>query len=125
MNAITKAQNAYRNDAHLVGTDRDTEYNAFAKVTHRLKTAARKGDDGFKDMVSALHDNRTLWTLLAADVADKSNPLPKMLRARIVYLAEFTQHYSSRVLTRKASADALIEINTAIMRGLRNERVKK
>ncbi|WP_306115849.1 MULTISPECIES: flagellar biosynthesis regulator FlaF [unclassified Roseovarius] len=124
MNAITKAQNAYRNDAHLVATDRDTEYNAFAKVTHRLKAAARKGDDGFRDLVSALHDNRNLWTILAADVADRSNPLPKMLRARIVYLADFTHQYSSKVLTRKASADALIEINTAIMRGLRNERVK-
>ena len=40
MNAITKAQNAYRNDAHMVRTGRDTEYDAFARVTHRLKSAS-------------------------------------------------------------------------------------
>ncbi len=124
MNAITKAQNAYRNDAHLVRTDRDTEYDAFARITHRLKAATRQGEDGFRDLVNALYDNRKLWTILAIDVADKANPLPKSLRARIVYLAEFTQQYSSKVLARQATAEPLIEINTAIMRGLRNERVK-
>lgn len=124
MNAITKAQNAYRNDAHLVRTDRDTEYDAFARITHRLKLASRQGDDGFRDLVSALHENRRLWTILAVDVADKANPLPSALRARIVYLAEFTQQHSSKVLTRRATVEPLIEINTAIMRGLRNEKVK-
>ena len=124
MNAIMKAQNAYRNDAQLIRTDRDTEYNAFAKITHRLKTASRLGKTGYADLVLALHDNRKLWTILAMDVADKANPLPKELRARIVYLAEFTQRHSSQVLARKATAEPLIEINTAIMRGLRSERVK-
>jgi len=35
------------------------------------------------------------------------------------YLAEFTRTYSSRVLA-GASADPLIDINTAVMRGLRD-----
>ncbi|MFD1160357.1 flagellar biosynthesis regulator FlaF [Roseovarius aestuarii] len=124
MNAITKAQNAYRNDAQLIRTDRDTEYNAFAEITHRLKTASSRGADGFRDLAGALHDNRRLWTILAMDVADKSNTLPEMLRARILYLSEFTQQHSSKVLTKQATVDALVEINTAIMRGLRNKRVK-
>lgn len=124
MNAITKAQNAYRNDTQLIRTDRDTEYNAFAQITHRLKTASSRGSDGFKDLVSAMHENRKLWTTLAIDVADKSNPLPKELRARIVYLSEFTRQHSSKVLSKQDSADILVQINTAIMRGLRNQRVK-
>ncbi len=90
MNAITQAQNAYRNDAQLIRTDRDSEYNAFAQITHRLKKASSQGKNGFKDLVGALHDNRRLWTILATDVADNSNTLPKELRARIVYLSEFT-----------------------------------
>lgn len=125
MNAITKAQNAYRNDAQLIRTDRDIEYNAFAQITNRLKTASGRGTEGFRDLVSALHDNRRLWTILATDVADNSNTLPKELRARIVYLSEFTRQHSSKVLAKKVSADALVEINTAIMRGLRNERLKQ
>ena len=125
MNAITQAQNAYGNDAQLVRTDRDTEYNAFAQITHRLKKSSAQGADGFQDLVGALHDNRRLWTILATDVADNANTLPKELRARIVYLSEFTRQHSSKVLARKVSADALVEINTAIMRGLRSERVKK
>ena len=125
MNAITKAQNAYRNDAHLVRTDRDTEYNAFAKITHRMKVAETQGKRGFNELAGALHDNRKLWMILASDVAAKSNPLPKELRARIVYLSEFTRQHSSKVLSRTASVGPLIEINTAIMRGLRDERAKK
>lgn len=124
MNAIMKAQNAYRNDAQLIRTDRDTEYNAFAKITHRLKAASAQGKFGFADLVGALHDNRKLWTMLAMDVANKANPLPKELRARVVFLAEFTQRHSSLVLAKKATVEPLIDINTAIMRGLRNERVK-
>ena len=125
MNAITKAQNAYGRDAQPIRTDRDTEYNAFAKITHQLRSASSRGKEGFRDLISALHDNRKLWTILAVDVADKSNTLPKELRARIVYLAEFTQQHSSKVLTHRATAEPLIEINTAIMRGLHAGGVKK
>ena len=124
MNAITRAQNAYRNDAQLIRTDRDTEYNAFVQITHRLKTASKRGEEGFKDLVSALQENKQLWEILAWDVANSDNPLPKELRARIVYLSEFTRLHSSRVMKKQDSADALVQINTAIMRGLRNERVK-
>jgi flagellar protein FlaF len=42
------------------------------------------------------------------------------MRARIVSLGEFTRLYSSKVLTEKASPAPLIEVNTAILKGLRN-----
>ncbi len=125
MNAIIKAQNAYGREAQPLRTERDTEYNAFAKITHQLRVASSRGKAGFRDLVSAMHDNRQLWTIIAVDAADKSNALPKELRARIVYLAEFTQQHSSKVLTHRATAAPLIEINTAIMRGLHAGRVKK
>lgn len=125
MNAILKAQNAYQHDAQPIRTDRDTEYNAFARITQQLKTASSRGKDGFGDLVSALHDNRKLWTILAVDAAEKSNALPKELRARIVYLAEFTRQHSSKILTHRATADALIEINIAIMRGLKGGGIGK
>lgn len=98
-------------------TPRGIEYEAFARVTRRLR-AAHGGDADFRDLVRALHENRKLWTLVALLVADDTNALPDDLRARLFYLAEFSLQETSRVLRRKGDAEVLIDINTAVMRGL-------
>lgn len=121
MSALHLARTAYSNSAAPIRTHQSTEYDAFAKITRRMKDAAVKGRPGFAALAAALHDNRRLWTLLAADVADTGNTLPQSLRAQIFYLAEFTLAHSPKVLAGQASADVLIEINTAIMRGLRQQ----
>lgn len=120
MNAHSLAQRAYSKKSTPIRTARGTEYEVFARITHRLKAAAQQGKLGFSALAGAIHENRQLWTLLAADVADTENPLPKDLRARIFYLAEFTNSHSTKVLTKGASVAPLLEINTAVMRGLRN-----
>ncbi len=97
MNAQNLARQAYTNQAAPIRTTRGTEYEVFAKITHRLNAAARKGKMGFPALASAIHDNRKLWTMLAADVADDDNGLPNDLRARIFYLAEFTPGHSRQV----------------------------
>ena len=119
MNALDMARTAYTSNVAPIRTERGIEYDAFARVTHRLKTA----DPGknYPAFVQALHENRQLWTLLAVDVADEANSLPQGLRAQIFYLAEFTAHQTSKVLSLGESPEALIEINTAIMRGLRQQ----
>lgn len=122
MNANQQAQDAYRNQTQAAKTTRDTEYDAFARVTSRIKSAATRGRAGYNELVNALHDNRRLWTILAADVASKSNSLSPDLRARIFYLSEFTQKHSTLVLRKEASVRPLLEINVAIMRGLRQVR---
>lgn len=119
MNTSLKAKNAYRDNSQAAKTTRDTEYDAFARITSRIKSAASKGRPGFNELVDALHENRRLWTVLAADVASKSNSLPPETRASIFYLSEFTQKHSSLVLRKQASVRPLLEINIAIMRGLR------
>ena len=118
MTALRQAQSAYGQTAQTIKTPRSTEYEAFAWVTQRMKSAAERGRPGFADLATALHDNRRLWTILAADVADADNALPQDLRARIVYLAQFTHLHSQKVLGGDAAAQPLIEINTAIMAGL-------
>ncbi|MGB7262958.1 MAG: flagellar biosynthesis regulator FlaF [Albidovulum sp.] len=120
MNAYQMAQTAYSGASAPIRTGRGTEYELFARVTHRLGIAGR-GDADFNALVRALHDNRALWTALAADVAVETNGLPQSLRAQIFYLSEFTNHHSRRVLAGKAGVDVLVDINTAIMRGLRME----
>lgn len=120
MNAILRAQNAYGLSNRSIRTARDTEYEAVARATQNLKSAADTNPLDMAKLARAVSDNRELWTLFAVQVADQDNSLPAQLRASIFYLAEFTNARSSKVLTREASVDALIEINTAVMRGLRD-----
>ncbi|NSX56561.1 flagellar biosynthesis regulator FlaF [Parasulfitobacter algicola] len=121
MNALQQAQFAYSSVSTPIRTDRSTEYDAFAKVTRQLKSAAASNTGTIKPLAQAIHDNRRLWTLLASDVAGNDNALPKELRANIFYLAEFTQLHSRKVLNGEASVDALIDINASVMRGLRQK----
>jgi flagellar protein FlaF len=112
-----QAHRAYGAQSGAVQTPRALEYRAFARITHRLKSAVAIAGD-MPALAAAIHDNRRLWAILAADAADPANPLPQSLRARLVYLAEFTRVHSGRVLREGASPDALIEINLTVMRGL-------
>ncbi|MFT3687982.1 flagellar biosynthesis regulator FlaF [Paenirhodobacter sp.] len=121
MNATLMARSAYAGTDSAIRTPRDIEYEAFARVTHRLKRAGQHAKEDYPGLVRAIHDNRELWSLLAADVALPENGLPLELRKRVAFLAEFTRVQSRKVLSENASLDILIEVNTAIMRGLRND----
>lgn len=121
MNALNMAKTAYTTNQVAVRTPRSTEYEAFARVTRRLKSAAEMGRSGFSQLAEALHTNRQLWTMLAADVAERENALPQDLRARIFYLAEFTALHSRKVLNGEEDVAVLLEVNMAIMRGLRTQ----
>ncbi len=119
MNALSQAHRAYSAASAPTRTTRGTEYEAIARITTRIRAAEAKGTAGFAALAEALNDNRKIWTIFAIDVADKGNALPSELKARILYLAEFTNHHTSKVLARQANSEPLLEINTAILRGLR------
>lgn len=112
------AQIAYGAPGTPVRSNRSTEYDLFARITRQMREAFSKGKPGRMALVRALHENQRLWTTLAVDVADDGNGLPSELRARLFYLAEFTQVHTSKVLSGELSAEVLIDINTAVMRGL-------
>lgn len=117
MNMIDQARQAYGAAISSARTARTAEQHIIAEATSRLRAAA-SDPRNFPRLAAALHDNRRLWTRLAADVADDGNGLPQALRARLFYLAEFTNHHSALVLQGKADAGPLIDINIAVMRGL-------
>ncbi len=117
MNAFNMARAAYCGTSAPIRTNRDTEYEVFARITRQLKSAAETPGD-FPRLAHALHENRRLWNILAADVAEEGNSLPPELRARIFYLAEFTAIHTGKILNGESSVDVLIDINTAVMRGL-------
>lgn len=117
MNATTLAQRGYAPTSAPLKSARKAEYDVIARITSRL-TAAIKAKD-YKKLIEAMYENRTLWRKLAMDVASPDNLLPDDLRARLIYLAEFTEHHTRKAIRREASATPLVEINTAILRGLK------
>lgn len=102
-------------------TPRAVEYDLLARITARLSASAVNRKTDHPAFVRALNDNLALWTTLAADVAGEGNGLPALLRARLFWLYEFTAQHSRAVLQDKGEVAVLVDINTAVMRGLRGE----
>lgn len=118
MNVIQQARQAYAPANSPLRTGRSAELQAFSDATAGMRRASGNGPFDMPAIAAALHSNRRLWTLLAAEVADADNALPRALRAQIFYLAEFTMQHSAKVLRGEASIEPLIDINVAVMRGL-------
>lgn len=117
MNAYAMAQRAYAPNTAPTRSDRSIEYDVIARITSRLKKAI--SGNSYPKLVEALHENSNLWRTLAIDVADPGNALPQSLRARLFYLAEFTDVHTKKVLRQGDSAIPLLEVNMAILRGLK------
>lgn len=100
-----------------IRTDRDNEYDAFARVTRRLKVADVAGRGAVA--CEAVHMNTQLWSALATDLALPDNALPDALKAQLLSLALFSVRHGFRVAAGDADLSALIEVNTSIMAGLR------
>lgn len=113
MNATLLAKSAYANARPHLRDPRAAEYEAFAQITAALSRAA-----SFSERASALQDNRQLWATLATDLAHPENGLPEDLRAQLLSLSRFTSQHTSKALAGAADVETLVEINTAIMRGL-------
>jgi flagellar protein FlaF len=117
VNVSALAQSAYAPSAAGVQSPRETEFKVIARATGAI-VAAQKAESPTM-MARALVDNTRLWMALAADVAEPDNALPKSLRKGIAELAVFTIKHTQKVFTGEAKADVLVEINQAIMKGLR------
>ena len=121
MNAATLAKAAYARPQTVLGSPRALEYELLARATAALAAATERDSLDFPALAEALDRNLRLWSRLAADVAGEGNQLPKDLRARLFYLYEFTEVQTRKVLDGSASVEVLIDVNTAVMRGLRGE----
>lgn len=121
MNATSQALRGYAENSASTRSDRRAEYEIIARVTQELRDSAVRSKTHFAAYAEALHTNQRLWTGLVVDVANDQNPLPKQLKARIIYLAEFTNHQTRKILREKASVMPLLEVNMALLRGLKKE----
>ncbi len=119
MYEVALAKNGYEDPTASTGDTRGVEYQVFARVTRLLANSNDSAPDYASKLTEALHKNLQLWTILAVDVANDNNELPAQLRSSIFYLAEFTRQHTAKVHAREADTKVLVDINTMIMRGLR------
>ncbi len=119
MNAQLKAKNAYAAANAQISTPKSYEYKIIARVTREIIEAARKGKDGFPALLEAVELNRKLWRILEQDLVSDDNQLPASTKENLVYLAEFTRQYTPKIIRREAGVQPILEVNTAILRGLR------
>jgi flagellar protein FlaF len=119
MNRMLAARAAYGAPEAPVRTSRAIEYELLSRVTQRLHAAWDGRAADFPALAEAIHHNTRVWTAFAADLAEPGNALPAALRVRLMYLARFSAAHGRRVLRHEAGIEALVEINTAVMRGLR------
>ncbi len=118
MNIVDIAHRGYAGHARQVRSARATEYEAVSQISHRLRRAALNRHGNYAEFVSALSENRKLWTAFAIDVAQSENALPSELRAKLFYLAEFTNSETRRILKGDGDIGTLIEVNAALLQGL-------
>ena len=95
---------------------RATEYRALGFVTGKLIEAKEKGG---RALIEALYANQNLWTLFQADLAHPGNALPQEVRAQLLSLSLWVQRFTSKVMRDEANIEALIDVNKAIMDGLK------
>lgn len=121
MNVLSKSTPLYSVSDIALKPLRTIEYDLFASVSRKLTAAWPQRRSNFADLVKAVDENRTLWRTLAVDVAAPGNTLPTSLRAQLFYLYEFVDQHSEKILSDGASVEVLVDVNMAIMRGLRGE----
>ena len=59
--------------------------------------------------------------MISSDLADTANAYPDELKAQLIYLGEFTRQHTHKVLSGDDTVDAIIDINSAIINGLRGK----
>jgi len=109
--------NAYHRARNIVETPRQTERRLMVEITGDL-IQARDAGHVRGALMPALHRNRELWNAFSAVCGTSGNELPAQLRASIISLAIWVDHFTSDVVAGRESIDDLIIVNRDIIDGL-------
>ena len=119
MTAASFAQKAYKNSQRELTSEKAIELRVFAQITSRMRAADISAPGGMAKLAEALTDNMKLWNILFTDLSLESNKMANDLKAQIMSLAKFTQSQTLDVLAGRAKHDVLIDINQAMIDGMR------
>ena len=121
MNSALAAAQRYSSLSEHTRNPKDLEYDVILGVTRELRSLSANSVGRFSELVKALNKNERLWIEIGTQVADPSNALSADLRARLFYMAEFVSHQTSKVLSGDAGVETLVEVNVAVLRGLKGK----
>ncbi|WBU56884.1 flagellar biosynthesis regulator FlaF [Paracoccus sediminicola] len=116
MNALETR--GYSSALTQVETDREAEARLLSRLNADLARSASDVARNYPAFTRALHANERFWVQLATDLAHDDNRLPGEMRAALISLAGFVIAHSAKVRSGAASAQALTDLNLAIIRGL-------
>jgi len=97
---------------------REIEYRVLARATALLESASLP-DAGPADLPNAIHENRMVWTAFVADLAAPENGWEVAMKGRLLSLARWIFAESDRVIRENKPLQALIDVNRAVMAGLK------
>jgi len=109
--------NAYQRARTIVETPRQAEHRLMCEITGEM-ILARDAGHVKAALMPALHRNREVWRTFSAVCGTAGNALPDGLRASIISLALWVNHFTSDVVAGRESIDDLIAVNRDIIDGL-------
>lgn len=123
MNAhALNAQSAYGNSGRAAGSDKDVEVHTFQKSIARLRPLAGPDFKLTPTAAETLSENLRLWDALTVDVLHPENGLSDALSGQLLSLSRFVRNHTHALYSSTdgstVTVDVLIDINTAILKGL-------
>jgi len=108
---------AYQRVAQVAENPRQTEYRLLADVCRELVDSTREGAQTLRRR-EALDWNRRVWMTFLVDCSQPENALPAALRAKIISLGLWVNRYTDEAMWSDLDLTPLVDVNTAIMKGL-------
>ncbi|MDR7036972.1 flagellar protein FlaF [Methylobacterium sp. BE186] len=117
------AANAYAKTSRSVLSPREAEAAVLIKAANRLQTIRAGWPEQERDLNEALTFNRKVWTVIAGDATEPTNPLPEALKQNVGKLAIFVFRSTLDMMIepKAETLDALISINHNIAAGLQGD----
>ncbi|WOR14489.1 flagellar biosynthesis regulator FlaF [Hyphomonas sp. FCG-A18] len=115
------ARQAYGQVQHRTAGPKEIEHAVFEQITEALQDVAKTEAPVPNVYADAVSRNMELWTILAADLMSDANALPLETKQGLLGLSEFVRRTSMTLLTEGGDVTDLIDVNIAIMRGLRGD----
>ncbi|KIT15300.1 flagellar biosynthesis regulator FlaF [Jannaschia aquimarina] len=115
------AAGAYAAIDDAILSPKRAEARVMTDLTRRMIAAFSDDAVPFSRRAEVMHDNRRLWSAIAAVTLQNDNEMPDSLRASLAGLAGFVERQTAELLAGRGDIRILIEINRRIIGGLSTE----
>ncbi len=117
---MNQAAKIYGKVANKISSPRELEADLLLDAARRLQLVQESWNGPDKNLDSALHFNRRLWTFFMSAVTSNENPLPSDIRQNVANLGLFVCKQTLAILAdpKPQNLGSLININRELAAGL-------